>query len=124
MFVCLCVAHSGLQSKGFNYRRIQSYHTLDGAEKRDLTKLIGLNFVFLTTGFGKKFVSPVPALTQFGAGMAILAGATLVADLLVEYVLPHKRRYKTAKIHEIDDPGDFFSADPADETKPLLVQAD
>ncbi len=32
-----------------------------------------------------------------------MAVATLIADLLVEYVLPHRRRYKASKIKEVDD---------------------
>ncbi len=60
------------KSAGFNYRRTVVYHDADGTELRDLTKLLGLRFVFQISGFGKKFVSPVPALTQLGAGYARL----------------------------------------------------
>ncbi len=42
-------------------------------------------------------------MQAFGSGIALMAVATLIADLLVEYVLPHRRRYKASKIKEVDD---------------------
>jgi hypothetical protein len=39
----------------------------------------------------------------FGSGIALLAVATLIADVLVEYVLPHRHRYKASKVKEVDD---------------------
>lgn len=90
-------------SKGFNYRLAQNYIE-DGEARRDLIKLTGLRFVFQTSGYGKKFVSPVPAVTQIGSGIAIIAIATVIADFLLEYVLPRKDRYKHAKIKDVDDP--------------------
>ncbi len=59
--------------------------------------------------------------------MALVAIATLVADLLVEYVLPHKTRYVGAKVKLLDDPDDDESAsvnadtNVSGEKKPLLA---
>lgn len=57
--------------------------------------------------------------------MALVAIATLVADLLVEYVLPHKTRYVGAKVKMLDDPDDAEAVASAamevnGERKPLL----
>lgn len=104
------------KSAGFNYRRANMYRDANGILVRDLVKLIGIRFTFQTTGFGKKFTSIVPAFTQLGAGIGLLAVATLVADLLVEYVLPRKRHYAEAKIQQVEDLDS--------ESRPLLVQTE
>jgi hypothetical protein len=88
-------------SSGFNYRR--TVYSDTGAV-RDLYKWFGLRLVLITTGYGKKFVTIVPAIQNFGAGIALVAVATLIADFLVEYVLPHRAWYKKSKVKEVDDP--------------------
>lgn len=53
------------------------------------------------------------------AGIALVAVATLIADFLVEYVLPHRARYKKSKVKEVDDPsGDELATD--EESKRLI----
>ncbi len=101
-------------SAGFNYRRVVYS---DGGEVRDVYKWFGLRLTLLAAGTGKKFTSIVNAVQALGSGIALIALATLVADLLVEYVLPHRRKYKASKIKEVDD----LTDDEAGENpRPLL----
>ena len=86
-------------SQGFNYRRV--VYNPDGS--RDLFKWWGLRLLLEASGVGHKFTSIVPALQAFGAGIALVTCATVVADFLIEYVLPHRKRYVKKKIEEIED---------------------
>lgn len=81
-----------------------------------------MRLVLIATGYGKKFTSIVPAVQAFGAGVALIAVATLVCDFLVEYILPHRKRYTKNKVKGIDDPSSDDDAAQQDEgvDRPLV----
>jgi P2X purinoceptor 4 len=94
-------------SSGFNFRYTTKYYMQNNQSEfirtRDLTKTWGVRFVFLVSGVGAKFDSPVPFFTALGAGVGILAIATVITDSILIYILPKRKYYKENKIEEIED---------------------
>eukprot|EP01100_Stratorugosa_tubuloviscum_P011227 TRINITY_DN497_c2_g5_i1.p1 TRINITY_DN497_c2_g5~~TRINITY_DN497_c2_g5_i1.p1 ORF type:complete len:376 (+),score=163.02 TRINITY_DN497_c2_g5_i1:113-1240(+) len=94
-------------SSGFNYRMTDSYYLpymvdndVTYQEYRDLTKLYGVRFVYLLSGVGGKF-DIVPLVDNLASGLALLAIATVVADICALYILPGKKVYQSTKYEPI-----------------------
>lgn len=45
----------------------------------------------------------IPLITNFGTGVALLGGATIITDFLLVYVLPKKKFYKNWKFEVEED---------------------
>jgi len=88
-------------STGFNYRFTDKYH-LNGVAYRDLTKIYGLRIVVSVEGRGGQFSMAV-LTTTIGAGLALIGIATLIADLVMQYLLPNRQKFITKKFEEVDD---------------------
>merc|ERR1712228_521471 len=90
-------------SSGFNYRTV-TYDTTEGS--RSLAKLYGIRFVFVTEGTAGRF-SFAAATVTFGAGLAYLSVAAIIADLIMLKFLGQKSvEINEAKNEEIvDDDG-------------------
>jgi len=94
-------------STGFNYRYADKWTDWDEnlqqfIEYRNLYKVYGLRFFFLLTGRGGKF-NIVPLIVNLGSGIALLAVATLLTDIICLYFLPQKKQYKEFKYTKLDD---------------------
>ena len=86
-------------SSGINYRTVTYDIT---KKKRLLEKLIGIRVIFVIEGRGGKFDLMV-LTTTFGAGLAYMGIATLIADIILQYFLPHSKAYDGHKHERIDD---------------------
>lgn len=82
-------------SPGFNYR-----YTENNGNGRDLVKAYGVRVVFHIFGEAGAF-NIVPLLTNLGAGVALLSLATLISDLMLQYVVPAKDKYKSEKFQVV-----------------------
>ena len=96
-------------SKGFNERTAILFSQLQGnatdgsAETklaRELWKRYGIKVRILLTGQARRF-DAVVAATRLGAGLALLSVATVIADLLILYVLPRRSEYYSHKFDEV-----------------------
>lgn len=83
-------------SSGFNFRDATYY--IDGS--RDIHKRYGLKLTFRTSGDGRKF-SIVPLLTALGAGVGLLAIATVVCDFIATKIGNDKDFYLHEKFRVI-----------------------
>lgn len=98
------IDNNSSDSQGFNFRYVREYYDGNGTLTRDLIKLLGVKIVVFSSGKGGKFTSPIPGITALGVGLALLSAATVIADVLLIYVLPKRHFYKNNKIAEIGDP--------------------
>jgi len=101
-------------SNGSNFY-FPEYYMLQGAdgsltEARTVWKYYGVNIIWQVNGQGGKF-NIVPLLTVIGSGLGLLAVATVIVDVLVLYVHPHRKIYSAFKVEQFEDPT---------EKKPLL----
>ena len=96
-------------SKGFNERTAIRFsqlqgNTTDGSAEtklaRELWKRYGIKVRILLTGQARRF-DAVVAATRLGAGLALLSVATVIADLLILYVLPRRSEYYSHKFDEV-----------------------
>jgi len=87
----------GTISSGFNFRTI-TYDTDE--QTRYLAKLMGIRFVFLTEGSAGKFNFAALTVT-LGAGLAYLAIAAVVTDLVLENFLEESEDYVKRKHHHL-----------------------
>eukprot|EP01091_Cochliopodium_minus_P005670 TRINITY_DN15572_c0_g1_i1.p1 TRINITY_DN15572_c0_g1~~TRINITY_DN15572_c0_g1_i1.p1 ORF type:complete len:368 (+),score=51.18 TRINITY_DN15572_c0_g1_i1:3-1106(+) len=102
----LRVDNPNSDSKGFNFRIGRQYYSQENTSQiltRDLIKYLGVKIFVVTAGSGGKFTSPVPFFQALGAGLSLLAASTVIADMLLIYILPKRYYYKENKINEIDD---------------------
>jgi hypothetical protein len=58
-------------------------------------------FVFLVSGQGQKFDFAMLA-TSVGSGLALLSIASVTVDILLLYIIPRKKVYRTVKIQEAE----------------------
>ena len=85
-------------SSGFNFRAV----TYDTSEtSRYLKKLYGIRFIFIVEGQGGKFDIFATTVT-FGAGLAYLSLAALIADIVLENFLSESEQYARAKMRDLD----------------------
>jgi P2X purinoceptor 4 len=93
-------------STGFNFRYTYHYYlpneTGSLVEYRDLYKVYGVRFIFLTSGIGRKF-SIVPLFINIGSGLALLSVATIISDTIALYLLPKRQFYRQVKYEEVED---------------------
>ena len=63
-------------SPGFNFRYLDKYYMKNGDGEevltRDITKIWGMRVVFLVSGEGRKFDSPIPFFVAFGSGLGLV----------------------------------------------------
>lgn len=100
------IDHPLSRSAGFNARVTRYFKSPTGVISRDLTKTWGLRVMFVITGQGSRFDSPVPLLTAIGAGVGLLAIATTLVDLIALSLLPSKKLYKQHKVKVIMEGGE------------------
>lgn len=109
------------KSKGFNFRYAHSYYlspdgtTENAVRYRDLFKAYGIRFFFNVAGEGRRF-SIVPLLVNIGSGMALLAVATIITDLLAMYLFPGHEMYAKAKYKYLEVNGRSISESSEEET--------
>lgn len=90
-------------------------------EYRDLYKVYGVRFIFLTSGIGRKFnIVPLfinigklefviqiwfenPLFQISGSGLALLSVATIISDTIALYLLPKRQFYRQVKYEEVED---------------------
>ena len=99
-------------SKGYNERTAvffsDAQNKYDDGLSRELWKRYGVKVRVLLTGSARKFDFGVAA-TRLGAGLALLSVATVVADLVIIWLLPRRKDYYHAKYEEVyvgEDAGD------------------
>merc|ERR1712176_359592 len=68
---------------------------------RYLRKYYGLRFIFIVEGQGGKFDIFATTIT-FGAGLAYLSLAALIADIVLENFLSESESYAKAKMRDLD----------------------
>merc|ERR1712173_168811 len=87
-------------SSGFNYRTV-TYDTTENS--RSLAKLYGIRFVFVTEGTAGRF--SVAAMTvTFGAGLAYMSVAAIIADfIMLKFLGKTSEDINKAKNEEIKD---------------------
>ena len=88
-------------------------------EYRDLYKVYGVRFLFLLNGQGGKFdIVPLLGLLQkkikrkkviffivnIGSGLALLAIATLISDVITLHILPERKFYNKVKYETVETP--------------------
>lgn len=106
-----------LLSRGYNFR-YSTYHVINNKRYRTLTKAFGLRFHVLVHSKGGRF-SIVPLFLNFGAGIALMVVADIVADFIVTYCLKRRHEYMERKIDTIDD--DSHDSDGCEEMEALLL---
>jgi len=89
-------------SKGFNYR----YSTMfrDPASQlsyRDLWKVYGVSIVYQVYGKAGRF-NFVNLTVTLGAGLALVGMATVICDLIMQYLLPNKDDYVNEKYQTVN----------------------
>jgi P2X purinoceptor 4 len=89
---------------GNNFRFVSTYKN-NGVLNRDLTKFYGVRIFFESIGNGYR-VSAIQIILQLSSGLALLAVATLVCDILIQYIFPqkdqlYKRKNDVMYEHEI-----------------------
>ena len=83
-------------SPGYNIR-FAEYHTTDEKlKRRTLIKAYGIRFVIMVDAMAGKF-DIVPLLRNFGAGLGLLALATVLCDICVLYCLKQRGFYRSRK---------------------------
>ncbi|XP_028400435.1 P2X purinoceptor 4-like [Dendronephthya gigantea] len=89
------------KSPGYNIR-IAQYDISDIThERRTLIKAYGIRFVILVDAQAGKF-DIVPLLRNFGAGLGLLALATVLCDICVLYFLKRRQLYRDNKYLYVD----------------------
>ena len=83
----------GTISSGYNFRTV-TYDTT--GTRRYLRKYYGLRFIFVAEGIAGKFDFAALTVT-FGAGIAYLGIAAIIADLVLERFLPESDHYNQQK---------------------------
>ncbi|EDV21626.1 uncharacterized protein TRIADDRAFT_59819 [Trichoplax adhaerens] len=79
---------------------------------RDLIKAYGIRFVFIIVGRAGRF-SVVPLLLNIGSGLALLAIASVISDVVILYVLKRRQYYRSKK---------YQTVSPFDDDSPLLQE--
>ncbi|XP_039612714.1 P2X purinoceptor 1 [Polypterus senegalus] len=82
-------------SLGYNFRYAK-YFMEEKIEKRTLYKVFGIRFDIIVHGKAGKF-DIIPTMTAIGSGVGIFGVATVVCDLLLLYIMPHRHFYKNMK---------------------------
>jgi len=93
-------------STGFNFRYVNYYYN-DDVLTRDLIKATGLRFIVSIQGIGGQF-NIVPLIVNIGSGLALISVATIVTDLILQYLMPKRKVYTKHKYEELDDPVDII----------------
>eukprot|EP01028_Stygiella_incarcerata_P001516 TRINITY_DN12687_c0_g1_i2.p1 TRINITY_DN12687_c0_g1~~TRINITY_DN12687_c0_g1_i2.p1 ORF type:complete len:431 (-),score=79.84 TRINITY_DN12687_c0_g1_i2:49-1341(-) len=91
-----------------NYNMRYSHYQDNGAT-RDVYKAYGVRILLESTGKGTK-ISIVAIILQLSSGLALLAIAELLADVIILYFLPeraHYRKYKEKVTEDFSDLRDF-----------------
>jgi P2X purinoceptor 4 len=94
-------------SSGMNFREVNKYYLPDTngtgvTQYRDLTKRYGVRIMFIIDGEGRRF-NIVALLTNLGAGIGLLAVASLVADLCL-HVVRRREVYLESKFQQVEEP--------------------
>ncbi|CAI9740575.1 P2X purinoceptor 4-like isoform X1 [Octopus vulgaris] len=92
---------SNVVSEGFNFRFAKYFQSGD-QPMRTLVKAYGIQFLVTIQGRGGKF-SIVPLMLNLGSGLALLSLASVVADIIMLYVLKSKNFYREQKYQNVDD---------------------
>ncbi|XP_014779935.1 P2X purinoceptor 4 isoform X1 [Octopus bimaculoides] len=92
---------SNVVSEGFNFR-FAKYFQNENQSMRTLIKAYGIQFLITIQGRAGKF-SIVPLLLNLGSGLALLSLASVVADIIMLYVLKSKNFYREKKYQNVDD---------------------
>jgi hypothetical protein len=91
---------------GFNYRYVdRSVGIQSGKTVRTLYKAWGIRVMFTVSGNGRR-ASPTPLFTAIGAGIGLLAVSSVICDIILQYFMPNKDRYKEEKFQAVNE-GDF-----------------
>ena len=93
----------GTISTGYNFRTVT--YDVTGTQ-RYLRKYYGLRFIFVTEGIAGQFDFAAMTVT-FGAGLAYLGIAAVIADIVLERFLPESDNYVKQKHKDLNngDPG-------------------
>lgn len=98
----------GTINPGFNFRTVSYTVDADGTQQRTLTKHTGIRILFHLSGRGRKFNFGVLS-TTVGAGMAFLAIATVICDIILENFLGEvSERYEKVKNQDLAHDGDLM----------------
>jgi hypothetical protein len=110
-------------SVGFNFRYANYYYLPEGdafTQYRDLYKVYGVRFLFLLNGQGGKFdIVPLlgidevyimgnELLVNIGSGLALLAIATLISDIITLHILPQRKFYNKVKYETVETPSQRY----------------
>lgn len=87
---------------GWNFRFSKQYRSMQNTPTRDLYKAYGILFVFSVQGTAGKF-NPVPLFINIGSGLALLALATIVCDVVMLYLLKQRKFYRKKKYLSVID---------------------
>jgi L-alanine-DL-glutamate epimerase-like enolase superfamily enzyme len=109
------------QGGGFNYRFATVWGVKSSEEVRTLTKAWGVRVVLVLSGqCGRAAVAPL--LISIGAGIGLLAVSAVICDLILQYILPQRRRYTLEKFQPVTDSDYIPPTDPADVLHINLMQ--
>lgn len=89
---------------GYNFKTAY-YYEEDGERKRDSYWFYGIRLVIFSTGIGSR-PSVAQVVLQLSQAITLMASATTIADLFLQYVVPEKKHYLAEKIIETEDFGD------------------
>jgi len=90
-------------SVGYNFRYTHVFRTDENPEQqRDLFKVYGIRFVFLTSGIGRKF-DFVTLFQSIGSGIGVFFISGYISDLLCVWVLPSAPYYRNKKYMNVDE---------------------
>jgi len=114
-------------AQGYSFRYSNYYYITNSdnnkkTEMRDLYKVYGARFIFLTYGTGGKF-SVLPLLVNIGSGLALITLATLISDFIALKCLPQRKFYNKVKFEEISEHAALHSVGSNNhqpESEPLL----
>lgn len=93
-------------ANGYNFRYAH-YYEVNGVMTRVLYKATGIRYFILVTGQAGKF-NIIPLATNVGAGLALLALATIACDIVVLYLLQKREFYKEKKYLTVKDDDAFL----------------
>eukprot|EP00742_Colponemidia_sp_Colp-10_P002536 GILJ01002710.1.p1 GENE.GILJ01002710.1~~GILJ01002710.1.p1 ORF type:complete len:385 (-),score=55.23 GILJ01002710.1:152-1306(-) len=94
------------RGSGFSYRRAVYYGSGD-SESRDLYKMTGIRFLVRSTGVGYR-ISMEAVMLQLSSAMSLLTVAQVVADFMMLYILPERKRYAAKKYDQTKDFSDML----------------
>ncbi|XP_062502254.1 P2X purinoceptor 4-like [Corticium candelabrum] len=111
-------------AKGYNFRYpVYFKENGDNRMHRQLIKAYGIRFQIIVSGQAGRF-SIVPLALNIGSGIALLAIATVICDLLVNYVVKKRKYYRENKYQLVEDEETLLPVEDDDQHKVPMLRSE